>query len=1111
LSSNVIDNYQGNDLASYLNDVLPDCESGKFAVGYFFISGLDVIIEKVKHLKELRILISNTTDQKTAETLVQAFKRLKEAKETLEPDNYPSTERTKEIMDITKQNITKSIELMKQDSSEENTIKTLLDLMSPEKQIIKIKVITKEKLHAKAYLLKLKKGSATRVMRHEAYGIVGSSNLSIAGLKQSSELNLVTLEKEDYVHLAKWFDRLWDEAQEFTDEFNLILSNSWASKIYDPYDVYIKGIYHEMKERLGKETEVFVNPFGTIGPHLFEFQLQAVHQSVQWLQKYRGIIIADVVGLGKTFLATGIAKILQMKEGLVPLIICPPVLKPMWEEIMNVYQIHAEILSRGELSKGDYNLWEDFRKRYYSLVIVDESHHFRHSNSNQYQNMKKYLDQDDDRRVILITATPLGTSMTDIFNQIRLFHKTDELIVPVGTTSLKKFEKMVEEKQADIRDLLKQIMIRRTRKYVLDSYGYLDKTTGRRYILEPKSQTKIFFPKRKLVTLTYDVQKIYNKKYYNILELLTKENLKFARYGLGKYIKEHKRNSKSVYASLFVNGPALIGLVRMLLLKRLESSFLAFKNTVRKMIFINDVFFHAIDQGMIPSGDLAQRILYESAGDFDIIDILLGKNNVDPEHTDLTKILLEIKASKSYFSTDDFNISELKQAIKQDISTLKEIYEIVEKCDYANDDKFDNLVKELKKHSKEKIIIFSEYADTARYLCKRLKTAFPKNEQDIEVIDSTSGGTREQTKIIYRFAPKANESLIQDEKLEPIRILVSTDIMSEGTNLQDAGIVINYDIHWNFVRLIQRAGRIDRIGQEREEIMIISFLPDPKIEEPLGLHRRVRNCIDDYMRVIGDDNKVLEETEKLNQEAMYAIYDAKDKTKIDTEADWLSTDKLEKKLLELQRMDREYYDFIMKMQDGIRSSSSKALKEEYDIIVVAFEAGPLKKYYKIGLKGQVTEIGWPEMETYLQEEKKGAKLIPLPTNYSKLIQKALSKFEIEVKNNKARLESGLGNEQLWLLGILRKLLHKSELEKSYEQIDYLINNFKKKITNVWIKKDLRRLKMDYKNEKISDLSLIKELADMIVDNQQEFKEKDSQEIDESSIPRILYSKYVKVT
>ena len=265
------------------------------------------------------------------------------------------------------------------------------------------------------------------------------------------------------------------------------------------------------------------------------------------------------------------------------------------------------------------------------------------------------------------------------------------------------------------------------------------------------------------------------------------------------------------------------------------------------------------------------------------------------------------------------------------------------------------------------------------------------------------------------------------------------------------------------------------------------------------------------MRVIGDDNKVLEETERLNQEAMYAIYDAKDETKIDTEADWLSTDKLEKKLLELQRMDREYYDFIMKMQYGIRSSSSKTLKEEDDIIVVAFEAGPLKKYYKIGLKGQVTEIGWPEMETYLQEEKKGVKLVPLPSNYSKLIQKALSKFENEVKNNKARLESGLGNEQLWLLGILRKLLHKSELKKSYEQIDYLINNFKKKITNVWIKKDLRRLKMDYKNEKISDISLIKELADMIVGNPQEFKEKGSQEIDESSIPRILYSKYVKVT
>jgi len=1115
MSSNVIDNYKGNDLARYLNDVLPDCESGKFAVGYFFISGLDVIIENVKHLKELRFLISNTTNQKTAEILVQAFKRLKEAKEFLEPDNYQDQERINEVMDTTKQNLTESLERMKQDDSEENTIKTLLDLMSPEKKIIKVRVITDEKLHAKAYLLKLKKGSATRVMRHEGYGVVGSSNLSLAGLKHSSELNLVTLEKSDYDHLSKWFNRLWDNAQEFTEKFNEILGDSWAGKVFNPYDVYMKGIYDEMKERLGAKTETLVNPFGTIGPDLFEFQLQAVHQSVHWLltKNFRGMIIADVVGLGKTFVATGIAKLLQMREALVPLIICPPVLEEMWKNVMKTYQIHAEFLSRGELSKSDHELWNDYTKEYHKLIIVDESHHFRHSNSNQYQNLKKYLDKDEDRKVILITATPLGTSIQDIFNQIKLFHKTDELIVPVGTTSLKKFEKGVEEKRYDIRDLLKQIMIRRTRKYVLETFGEIEKSTKRRFIRDPKNNEKIFFPDRKLETLTYDVDKVYNQQYDDILELLTKENLKFARYGLGKYVKEYKRNSKTAYKSLFNNGPALIGLVRMLLLKRLESSFLAFKNTVRKMIFINTAFLQAINDGIIPSGDEAQKILYESADDFDIFDVLLGKNNAEPEKADLQNILKELKDSKSYFPIEDFNISKLKQDLKQDLITLNTIYEIVKKSDYGSDDKFAELVKVLKKHPKEKILIFSEYADTAQYIWKRSLTAFPKNEKEIEVIHSKSGGAKEQNKIAFRFAPKANQSLIrEDEKFNPIRILVSTDVMSEGTNLQDAGIVINYDIHWNFVRLIQRAGRIDRIGQEREVITLYSFLPAPKVEIELSLHARVRNCIDNYMRVIGDDSKVLEESERLNKEAMYAINVDKDAKILDTETDWLSSDKLEKKLQSLQNTDKQYYDFILKMQDGIRTGSKKLLKDfKNDIIVVAFQAGLFKKYYQIDLKGNVSDINWQTIEGFLQEDNKKVKPITLPKNYSKLIQKAYSIFEKEVKKNKAKLHSGLGNEQLWLLDVLRKFLYKSELKKLHPQIDYLIDNFKKKISNNYIKIDLRKLKTDYKNENITDNNLIKELSNMILSYPQEFLRKDGEEIEETEISRILYSKFVKLT
>ncbi len=1111
--TNVIDNSKGNDLAKYLNSVLPSCKSGKFAIGYFFISGLDVIIENVKHLKELRILISNTTDQRTAETLIQGFKRLQEVKEKLEPDKYQSKEDVQKVLENTKENLKESLEKMKQDDSDENIVNILLDLMSPEKKIIKVKVFTKEKLHAKAYLLEAQDNSDFRKFtRSDGYGVVGSSNLSVAGLQHSSELNLVTLQGQDYIDLSKWFDKLWDEAEEFTEDFEYILGNSWAGKTFSPYDVYMKGMYHEMKERLGEESDKMVNPFGTIGPHLFDYQLQAVHQSVRLLEKYRGIIIADVVGLGKTFVTTGILKILQMTEGVVPLIICPPVLVPMWKDVMNTYQIHADFLSRGELSKADYNLSEDFRRAQHSLVIVDESHHFRHSNSNQYINLKKYLDMDEDRKVILITATPLGTSINDVFNQIELFHKTDTLTVPVGTTSFKQFKKGVEDKRYDIRDLLKQIMIRRTRRYVLDTFGQKDKKTNRKFIYNPKTKAKIFFPQRKLSTVNYDVQKTFNGQYYNILDLLRKENLRFARYGLGKYIKENKKDTKSVYLSLFTNGPALIGLIRMLLLKRLESSIAAFKNTVRKMVFINKVFSEAINRGFVPSGDLAQRILYESAGDVDVFDVLLGKENSMPDDNELEDILKEIKKSNSYFPIGDFNEESLKKDIAQDLETLEEIYEMVENTDIAKDDKFEQLVKLLKKNPKEKILIFSEYSDTANYLGKRLKTAFPKDDKEIVEIDSSSGGGKNQSRVLYRFAPIANSPLIPPgEKFDPIRILVSTDVMSEGTNLQDAGMVINYDIHWNFVRLIQRAGRIDRIGQEREIINLASFLPDPKIESDLQLHHRVKNCIDDYMRVIGDDNKVLEESEKLNPDDMYAIYEKQDESKLESEDSILSVDKLEKKLKEIEKTDEEYYNFILQMQDGIRTSAKKIIPEmKDDIIVTAFQSGTFRKYYQIDGKGNVSEINWSVMEKFLQEDKQNTKSLEIPKNYNEFIKKAFVVFEKTVKQNKAKLHSGLSNEQIWVLEVLRKQLSNKKQKQTHDQTEYLITNFKKKITSIWVKKDMRRLKSDHTNKRIDDVKLTTELIDLIQSYPQEFLKSDTREIQED-IPTILYSKYVKLS
>jgi len=780
ISKRVIDNFKGNDLSDYLNTVLPDCISAKFGVGYFFLSGLKEIILGINNLNELKLLISNTTNQPTKEALLEGFKKIQLAEEESRKTSKLNSEQRLGVLNETKKNIRKSIEVMEQDESEENIAKTFLRMMDPLKKQIQVRVLTTEKLHAKAYLLKLKEGSATRLLRSNNIGVVGSSNLSIAGLKQSSELNLVTTDETDNQHLNTWFDRLWSDAAEFTTDLHAILNDSWVNRKSTPHEIYVKGMLNEMKERLGDAADELVNPFGSMGPHLYEFQLRAVHESINLLKLYRGMIVADVVGLGKTFVAAGIAKLLQMTEAADPLVICPPVLEKMWRNTFKTYQIKAEFVSRGDLTKPSEekpSLADNYEYQFHNLVIVDESHHFRRNESNQYKNLKRYLDVDDTRKVLLLTATPYGVSYSDLFNQIKLFHKTDTTEIPIGTSSLRTFQKGVEDKIFRMQDLLKHIMIRRTRSYLLDTYGIVDKKTKRLYILEQKTKKKIFFPERVLDNADYNIQKVYNKKFDEIANYLSSSDqpgtLTLARFGLGAYVKEEKLAITEKYQMLYKNGRGLRGLIRVLLLKRMESSIAAFKTTIHKMKLSNQIFLKIVESGKVPIGAFAQKMLYDIVDDYDFNDVFhieTGKS-LDENVKDA---LIELEKTNNFYDINDFNADELKNDLSNDIQIFTEINDLINEPGIeANDDKFEQLAKIVKNNTKEKILIFSEYADTVKYITKRLKTKFPKLENEIEVVYSEKASKVDQSKIIYRFAPIANKALIGDQKLELINILIS--------------------------------------------------------------------------------------------------------------------------------------------------------------------------------------------------------------------------------------------------------------------------------------------------------------------------------------------------
>ena len=439
----------------------------------------------------------------------------------------------------------------------------------------------------------------------------------------------------------------------------------------------------------------------------------------------------------------------------------------------------------------------------------------------------------------------------------------------------------------------------------------------------------------------------------------------------------------------------------------------------------------------------------------------------------------------------------------------------------ANDNKFDQLAKLVKEHSKEKILIFSEYADTVKYLFRRLQIEFPKLDKEIEVVYSEKASKKDQNKIVCRFAPIANEVLSRSmfgvegsKKLEPINLLVSTDVISEGTDMQDAGIVICYDFHWNLSRLIQRAGRIDRIGQKREIIKLINFLPDPKLDVKLRLAEKVRANIEIWQKVIGDDAPVLEPTERADPENGNLLYAKKDSTILDRVLDenLFKADTLEKKLVDIEKMDEEYYTRIRQMQDGMRTASKKdrTIIGDNPIIVVALQAGSFRRYYKIDLKKNISVITWPDMEKYLEEDK-NVKRIALPENYNEYIHVARKEFEKEFKNYSAGPKQKAGTvEQRWLTGELNKMLGDSKLKNQHGNISWLIKIFKPKIEDQWLIQDLRHLKYQHSSLAISNLKLLEQITDLTHSTAKRLVKMEEEGIEEKQeVIQILYSKYLE--
>lgn len=747
---------------------------------------------------------------------------------------------------------------------------------------VEVKLFLRYPLHAKLYLIH-KEDYNTPTM-----AFLGSSNLTFSGLSYQGELNTEVSDYDACEKLNKWFEERWDDrwCLDISDELIDVIEASWAREdMLTPYELYLKIAYHLAQEaRTGLSEFKLPREFAN---QLFDYQAAAVQIAAHHLNKRGGVLLGDVVGLGKTFMATALARIFQDDYSLETLIICPKNLVSMWKKYVQDYRLIAEVLSLSQVMQKLPNL------RRYRLVIIDESHNLRNKEGRRYKTIQDYISRNESR-CILLSATPYNKSYLDLSAQLQLFieenHdlgiRPEKYLNEVGETvfmqdrqvplrSLAAFEK--SEHADDWRDLMRLYLVRRTRSFIMENYAEIDPATGRQF-LRLRDGRLLYFPDRIPKTIHLAASPQYQRLYSN--DVVNRINeLSLPRYGLGQYVsvqaaKSANADEKKQLDNLSRAGQRLMGFSRTNLFKRLESSGMSFLQSLSRHILRNYVFLHAVKNGLpVPIGALNADMLDSATEDEDnellksSLD-LEGDNDNGVEvdevasiHSDLTYsqraqeiyVLFSEKYKRRFkWLRSSLFDATLREALEKDNELLLEVARLCGEWDVQEDTKLEALYQLItERHPCEKILVFSQFADTIRYLYDEL------GGFGIQQIAAATGQSDDPTQLAHRFSPRSNGLTIKPQ--DEIRVLLSTDVLSEGQNLQDSAIVVNYDLPWAIIRLSQRAGRVDRIGQQAKQIYCYSFLPAEGVEEIIRLRARVNLRLQENEEVVGSDEQFFEE------------------------------------------------------------------------------------------------------------------------------------------------------------------------------------------------------------------------------------------------------------
>ena len=957
MSSKFFTNQGTNTLENRLKDILThyDIKNLEFLIGYFRISGFKKIAKLLDNVDKVRILVGINIDKLTHDAQARGKKfNLFD----YEKFNQEFIENQKEC--LTNEEYTQEVD---------ESVNQFIKLIAQNR--LEIRISQDKNIHSKIYILReneIKRHNDTTEYRGSV--ITGSSNLTENGLSKNYEFNVELKYSEDIEFALNEFNDLWIKSVEITEkDIDTIKQNSYLKEI-TPYELYLKFLIEHFEDRVDYDASVAEDlPKGYMK---LAYQIDAVNEGLSKIKKHSGFFLSDVVGLGKTITSAMIVKRLCYQTKGQILIIAPPSIEKEWNETFKEFQI-------GSIRKFDFKSYGALEKikdtEDYEIVIIDESHKFKNFLTSRYKELERICKEDVKykKKVILISATPLNNKPQDIANQLYLFQdkrnstidshpnletffaeidkKYREIIsIKENQSDLSEDElKELEQLSKKVRDnILREVMVRRTRTDIQTNEIY------KKDLIEQKLNIPKINPVEELeYKLDDDLLKIFDRTISILME-----DLKYYRYQiLANLTQNGQKKYGEVQAGFFEKSAlSLADIMKTMLVKRLESSFVAFKSTISKQCKNLEILISMFENGVV----------YIPAKHFNLFELL---ENDEDDFLAKVDYFLENEKMKA-FDSKDFKDEYLEQ-LKTDLKILQELVKLWENID--SDPKLDKFKSILELHKTDKVVVFTESKQTALYLEEQLK--------EYKQVLTVHGENRDKLKEVIRENFDANYK----NKKDDFNVIISTDTLSEGVNMHRSNIIYNYDIPWNSTRLMQRIGRINRIGTKHSEIFIYNFKPTAQSESLIELSKKAFIKLQTFHHAVGEDSQIYSKNEKVGTVSLYEV----EVEKADEELKFLE------EIRKYKEANPKTFKYLKELPKKVRVQ--RDIKDLKETSFVFIKNNDSKSYYMVDNQN-CEAVNFVKMATQLKTTKDEVAINPIKEFHYSHVKKAIEMYDKEISD-----------------------------------------------------------------------------------------------------------------